>query len=166
MRYYLLTVIMAAFLSTTFGQAEKVQAMFVYNFIKYVEWPASSKSGNFVIGIYGNSSIYEELIKVAESKTAGSQPIVVKKIANAGEIADQHMLFIASNKSKELGDIVGIIGTKPTLIITESAGLIDKGAAINFVVIDNKQRFELKRENLSNKGLKISSELEKFAIMK
>jgi hypothetical protein len=166
MRRYLSTVFMTAIVSIAFGQAEKVQAMFVYNFTKYVEWPASTKSGSFVIGIYGNSAIYEELIKVAESKTAGSQPIVVKKIGNANEINDQHMLFIASNKSRELGDIISKIGTKPMLIITESSGLIEKGSAINFVVVDNKQRFELKRENLTDKGLKISSELEKFAIMK
>ncbi len=166
MRHFTLAVILETIVCTTFGQAEKVQASFVYNFTKYVEWPASTKSGNFIIGIYGNSAIYDELIKVAESKKAGSQPIVVKKIGNAGEITDQHMLFVAANKSREVGEIVTKVGSKPTLIITESANNIDKGVAINFVVVDNKQRFELKRESLTERGLKISSELEKFAIMR
>jgi hypothetical protein len=166
MRNILLTVILGAAMFTASGQAEKVQASFVYNFTKYIEWPTSTKSGNFVIGVYGNSPIYEELVKVAESKSAGSQPIVVKKIGSAGEITNQHMLFVAANKSREVGEIVSKIGSKPTLIITESTSTIDKGVAINFVLVDNKQRFELKRESLTDRGLKISAELEKFAILR
>ena len=166
MKQVLCFFVCVVFFMTTYGQAEKVQAMFVYNFTKYVEWPASAKSGNFVIAVYGTSAIYEELIKVADLKTAGSQAIEIKKINSVDEIASQHMVFVAQNKSKDISEVVSKIGSKPTLIITESAGLIDKGSAINFILVDNKQRFEMKKNNISDKGLKISSELEKFAIIK
>ena len=151
---------------TVYGQAEKVQAMFVYNFTKYVEWPVSSRSGNFVIAVYGNSPIYEELIKVAGTKSAGAQSIEVQKIKSLGDISSQHMIFISHDKSVDLSSIVGKIGNAPSLIITESDGLISKGSAINFVVVENRQRFELKKDNVTSKGLKVSSELEKFAILK
>lgn len=151
---------------TVYGQAEKVQAMFVYNFTKYVEWPVSSRSGSFVIAVYGNSPIYGELIKVAGTKSAGTQPIEVRRIKSVGDISSQHIVFISQDKSSDVGSIVGKVGDSPSLIITESEGLIGKGSAINFVVVDNRQRFELKKGNVTSKGLKISSELEKFAILK
>ncbi|NJM16808.1 MAG: YfiR family protein [Bacteroidales bacterium] len=46
----------------------KAQAMFLYNFSRLVEWPASAKSGDFVIGILGNSSIVEELTAYTQGK--------------------------------------------------------------------------------------------------
>ena len=36
----------------------KMRAMYVYQFTKYVDWPASSKQGNFVIGVIGNTHVY------------------------------------------------------------------------------------------------------------
>jgi len=42
--------------------------------------------------------------------------------------------------------------------------LVDKGAAINFVVRENKQKFELSKKNIENQKLKVSSSLEALAI--
>ncbi|HON19610.1 MAG TPA: YfiR family protein [Salinivirgaceae bacterium] len=165
-RFYQTLLILIFSASLTYGQAEKVQAMFVYNFTKYIEWPASTKSGNFVIAILGNSPIYEELIKIAESKNVGNQTIVVRKINSTSEISDQHIVFISENKSSEIERVTNKIGSNPILLITESSGMIGKGAGINFIIVDNKQRFEMKKENITSKGLKISSELEKFAIIR
>ncbi|MDD2564741.1 MAG: YfiR family protein [Salinivirgaceae bacterium] len=166
MKRFLSLSIALFFAIAVYGQAEKVQAMFVYNFTKYVEWPVSTRSGNFVIAVYGNSPIYEELIKVAGTKSAGNQSIEVQKVKSVGDITTQHMIFISQDKSVDLGAIIGKIGSAPSLIITEADGLISKGSAINFVIIENRQRFELKKDNVINKGLKVSSELEKFAILK
>ena len=165
-RFYQTLLILIFSASLTYGQAEKVQAMFVYNFTKYIEWPASTKSGNFVIAILGNSPIYEELIKIAQSKNVGNQTIVVRKINSTSEISDQHIVFISENKSSEIERVTNKIGSNPILLITESSGMIGKGAGINFIIVDNKQRFEMKKENITSKGLKISSELEKFAIIR
>ncbi len=151
---------------SAFSQAEKVQAMFVYNFTKYIEWPASAKSGNFVIAVMGSSTIYEELIKVAESKNVGNQTIVVRKINSPADITDQHIVFVSENKTSVIPQVMEKIGNNPTLVITESRGTLDKGVGINFIIVDNKQRFELKKDNITSKNLKISSELEKFAIIR
>ncbi len=166
MKNILIIVVLSLFTHLLYGQSEKVQAMFIYNFTKYVEWPASSQTGNFTICVLGNSPIYEELIKIAEVKSAGSQPIVVKRVKSVTEVSNQHILFISNNKSKESQSALSQITSNPTLIITETDGMLKNGSAINFIMVDNKQRFEIKKENITNKGLTISSELEKFAISK
>lgn len=148
------------------GQTEKVKAMFVYNFTKYVQWPAASQTGTFLINVYGNSPIFDELVKISEMKSAGAQPIVVKRVATPSEIANPHIIYVSANRQADIDQIIKQVSSKPTLIITESKGMIEKGAAINFILVDNKQRFEIKRDNITGKGLKISSELEKFAIIR
>ena len=148
----------------TFAQKEKMQSVLVYNFVaKFVEWPASYKSGDFVIGVLGNSSIIEEFNTIAAAKTVGSQKMVVRKFNSAGEITTCHVLFVTDSKMGELEASLGKVGN--TLVITDSDGGAKKGAAINFVIVDNKQKFELKTSNATKKGLKVSPELENIAIL-
>ena len=47
-----------------------------------------------------------------------------------------------------------------TLIITESEGACKSGAMINFVVRDDKLKFEIHKSNAAKFGLQISSKLE------
>src|ERR1035437_6326313 len=125
-----------------FAQTEKLQSVFIYNFIsKFVEWPAADKSGDFVIGVLGNSPILDELKTLAATRTVVSQKIVVKKFASAGEISACQVLYISDSKTSDLGAALGKISH--TLVVTNSDGAAKKGAAINFVVQDNKLKFEL-----------------------
>jgi len=157
-------VLILFFKINTFAQAEKLQSIFVYNFItKFVEWPASDKSGDFVIGVLGNSPIIDEFNQLAASRTVGSQKIVVKKFSSASEITSCHVLYVADSKTSEIATALGKIGN--TLLISNRDGAIKLGAAINFVIVDNKQRFELKTANATSKKLKVSPDLEKMAIM-
>ncbi|MCK4663551.1 MAG: YfiR family protein [Bacteroidales bacterium] len=147
------------------AQVPKLQSIFIYNFTKYIEWPASVRSGDFVIGILGNSPIEGELNNLAAAKKVGSQPIVIKIYKSADEIGVCHVLFIPSSKSDEIGKAVSKIGQKNTLIITEKEGMASKGSSINFVIRENKQKFELNMANTSKMGLKVSSSLQQLAIL-
>ncbi|PIZ05696.1 MAG: hypothetical protein COY57_05900 [Flavobacteriales bacterium CG_4_10_14_0_8_um_filter_32_5] len=50
------------------------------------------------------------------------------------------------------------------MIITEQEGLVDKGAGINFVIRENKQKFEMNKRNIEIQKLKVSSNLEALAV--
>jgi hypothetical protein len=50
------------------------------------------------------------------------------------------------------------------LIITEKSGLAQKGSSINFIMQDNKWKFELNEAATQSAGLKVSRELSKLAI--
>ncbi len=140
----------------------RIHAVFLYNFTKYVQWPTANQAGDFVIGVVGNSPIYDELTKIMTGKTAGSQKIVIKKFKNADDVGSCHMLFVPSNISFE--SVQAKLSGKPTLLITEKPGLAQKGSNINFVIKDNKWRFELNENSTRSSGLKVASELAKLAI--
>lgn len=143
----------------------KLKAVFMYNFTKYIEWPKTYQSGYFVFGIVGDSPLYEELIKMANSKKIGNQPILVKKFNSATEIEKCHLLYLTRSKSNELSDVLKKTKSGGTLVVTEQEGLVDKGAGINFVVRDNKQKFELNTKSLTGQKLKVSSNLEALAVV-
>lgn len=141
----------------------KIKAVFLYNFTRYFEWP-SNKTGSFVITIMGeNPNLINELNKMAATKTVGSQKIEIKSIKELKEVESSNILFLLPDKSAVLADAITKFKGKGTLIVTEKIGLAKVGSAINFIIDENKQKFELNKTSASKAGLKVSSALEPLA---
>lgn len=144
----------------------KIQSIFIYNFIKLIEWPSAYKSGTFNITVLGNDPIYNELVQLAKAKKAGNQTIKVSKVNDVGEIGNPHILYIPKSKSSDVSAAKGNIGPKSTLLITDSKSGINDGADINFIIVDNKPKFEITTKGVGAKKLKISSSLLNLGIQK
>lgn len=141
------------------------QSMFIYNFTRFTDWPENAKTGNFIITVIGNSDVISDLESFCVGKKVGLQNIVIKKVKEIEEITSTHILFVSYNKSAKMSEIVSKIAGSYTLLIAEKAGLCANGAAINFVLNEDKLRFELKVANATKYGLKINSKLESMAII-
>ncbi len=147
------------------AQKEKFEAIYIYNFTKKIEWPKEATTGDFIIGVLGNSAVTPELKKVAAAKKVGSRTIVVKEFSDVSNIESCHILYISPEKTNKLQDVKNHIGNNPTLFVTDKKGMAKSGAAINFFEKDGKLKFELNKNNAAKQGLKISTELEKLAIV-
>lgn len=148
------------------AQTEKMESVFIYNFIsKFIEWPAADKSGDFVVAVLGSSPIEAEFNTMAASKTVGSQKIVVKKFASVGEIGNCHVIYVPSSKKGQLGDVKSKIGSNSTLIVSSCDGGAKSGAAINFVTVDGKLKFELNKANAKSQKLNVADALSQLAII-
>ena len=143
----------------------KIKAVFIYNFTKYFEWPADYRTGNFVITVIGDLALYKELKEMGMKKSGGPQTFEIRTAGNLNEVERCHILFISSSYSNLLSEANVKMKGKNTLIITEKTGLAKMGAAINFVAVDNKQKFELNKKNAEKYGLLVSLNLEKLAIL-
>ena len=133
------------------------------NFTKLIEWPASYREGNFIVGVIGDSPLYAELVKMAKTKKVANQPLEIKKFSTVEDIGKCHILFVSENKSQDITSVVKKVKSNSTLIITSKQGLVDKGSGINFIVKNNRQKFELNKENVEKNKLKVSSNLEALA---
>src|SRR5690349_1613319 len=58
-----------------------VYANIIYRFTKYIDWPGSKKTGDFVIGIVGDSPLYDDLKSFIANKTVGDRKIVVARLS-------------------------------------------------------------------------------------
>jgi hypothetical protein len=148
-----------------FGQKEKIQSSYIYNFTNYISWPESSKSGDFIVGVIGSGPLLNELNTLAATKKVITQTIVVKQMGSVSDIDKCQVLIITESKSSQLQEALAKIGNDPTLVITESPGLATKGAGINFVVKDGKMLFELNKARIEKRGLKINSKLTALALL-
>lgn len=140
-----------------------VKAAYIYNFAKLIDWPSTSKEGNFIIGVYGTTNVYKELINKYSTKRIGTQDIEIKKLSDSPEVGSVHVLFVAQNNASNLKTILNNLQYEPVLIITESDGAIDAGSVINFLVIDNSLKFELNVSEAKNRQLIVGSRLKDLA---
>lgn len=166
MKRILLSLLALFFVSVAYMQTTipKAQTLFIYNFSRLIEWPANYRTGPFVIGIMGTSEVAGELEAYTRGKKVGSQDISIIRYKTPQEIATCHILFVPLAKTKQVTEILGILNGKSTLIITEKSGALDEGSAINFLIIQDKMKFELKPENASKYGIKFSSKLQEMAM--
>ncbi|MBS1950236.1 MAG: hypothetical protein OJF59_002158 [Cytophagales bacterium] len=143
----------------------EVYSMMVFNFVKYVQWPAGDNSQEFVIGVIGNSEIYNTLNTWYGGKSKGAKKYVIKKFASASEVTDCQVVFIDRSKSGEFEAVNTKVKGKGTLIVTDRNGLGTKGSCINFKTVDEKLRFELNQQAIEASNLKVSSALTSMAIL-
>jgi hypothetical protein len=143
----------------------RLKSVFIYNFTRYIDWPADYKSGDFVISMYGtNAAMLTELNNMAKTKTVGTQKIVIKNTTSLDGIGKCNILYVTTDVTTPISEIIAKIKGKATLLVTEQPGLAKKGSAINFVVVENRQKFELNQNNAEKNNLKVSSSLLALAI--
>ena len=146
------------------AQDEKIKALFIYNFTKYIEWPANAKQGTFVIGVLGETPVFDQLVANTSTRKVSTQEIVVKKYSKASEIEKCHIIYVPHDKSGNVKDILNRVKDWPTLIITDSPGMINTGSGLNFIMSNGRQSFEINTEYLDLKKLIYNSTLLKLGV--
>ncbi len=143
------------------AELEKYKSLFTLNFIRYIDWPEEAKQGDFVIGVVKNSSLAAVLEDKTTGKKFGYQNIVVKEFKNIESITDCQILYVSSNLnySKNASFLEAKLKNKNSLIITESKGAISNGSMINFVIAEDKLKFEISASNAQGYGLAFSNSL-------
>jgi hypothetical protein len=145
--------------------ASTMKAVFIYNFTKYIEWPDSDTTGCFKIGVIGNSSIITPLKNIEKEKRVNKIKIKIITINDPREIKDCRILLIDKSEKHRLADILSEISGKNILTIGDTPDFAASGMAINFIVINEKIKFEINSDALNRAGLKASSHLLKLAIL-
>jgi len=74
------------------------------------------------------------------------------------------VVFIDKSKSGEFDAVNNKVKGKGTLVITDKAGLGEKGSGINFKDVDNKLKFELNQRAVEASNLKVAGALTSMAI--
>jgi hypothetical protein len=144
----------------------KAYTLFVYNFMKYVEWPEAQSKGDFTVGVFGDSPIQKELQVLASGKKLRGRNIVIKSIGKPEDAANCQLLYISSSKSSQIKQLKEQMKDKPILFVGEREGLAKKGAALSFVTMeDDELKFDINKKEIETHQLKIASSLISLGIL-
>ena len=139
------------------------KSMFVYNFIKHIQWPSEAQS--IQIGIIGSDdALVTAFEKMAKAKSTPAQQIIIKKITTS-ELNSCHMIYLATGTpASSLTEISAQLKQKPVVVITDQENLTQKGAFISFKLLENKLKFQINKDAFDRCGLKVSGALVSMAI--
>jgi hypothetical protein len=140
----------------------QIKAAFLFNFAKFVEWPAAAfneATSPMVIGILGENPFRDELQRMIRGKFINNRPLVIKEFRSPAEATNCHILFISTSEKQQLPEILKSLHGTSVLTVSETGRFTETGGMINFVVEGNKVRFQINEAPARSAGLKISSKL-------
>lgn len=140
---------------------DKVKAAFVYNFAKFVDWPAdSTAAGDFQICVAGQDSLGSKISRTLEGKTLRNRTIRVRPISwTTDELTGCHMLYLNGSGSPNVERMLDAAQKKPILTIGEGENFNRNGGIIRFLLVDGKVRFTINQAAARTSGLNISAKL-------
>jgi hypothetical protein len=147
----------------------ELKAAFLFNFMKFVEWPAQQapKNGSpYVVGLAGKSSFADTMVGVFKGKTIGSHSIDVRILgekAGSEVLRECHVIFLFGADAESAGQKLASIRGASVLTVGEFQGFPEAGGVIGFKVVDDSLRFDINNSAAKNAGLTISSKLLKLA---
>lgn len=146
------------------SDADRVKAAFVFNFIKFVEWPAESfddPDAPIYVCVWGTKST-SALLATLHDKTAKSRAIHVLYTRDAGKLARCHVLYVSKSSAGAYRSIIRGISGRSILSISDISEFAENGGLIGLYRSDNQMRFAINLKATQASGLRMSSTLLKF----
>jgi hypothetical protein len=136
----------------------QVKAAFLFNFLKFVEWPPGAGDAPWVIGVLGHDPFGEVLDQTVRGKIVSGRPVEVRRYSRLSDVKGCNILFIGG---ADFGRI-GIPAQQGMLTVGEAPGFLKAGGTINFYIEDNRVHFEIQPAVARTAGLRLSSQLLKL----
>ena len=140
----------------------QVKAMFVYNFLKFVEWPPNASLGAtdpFVVVIIGEGATADATARFLESKSIGERPLLVVRNRSDQSLEGARAAFVAERDAKKLHRVLDAAAAAGVLTIGEGEDFTTHGGVIGLLVQDRKVRFDVDTSAAQTAGLRVSSKL-------
>ena len=139
----------------------ELKAAFLYNFAKFVEWPAGTFSDDgapIVVAVVGDDPFRASLDSVS-GKSANGRQVVVRRMSVGQDLRSCQVLFVSSSERRRLTEIVASIEGASVLTVGEMDGFASNGGMIRLTMEDNKVRFQINAGAARHARLRISSKL-------
>jgi YfiR/HmsC-like len=145
-------------------QEYQIKAAFLYNFAKFVEWPATAfkdAQSPLTLCILGKDPFGDALDSLRE-KTIEGRRLVIRRVSKIEEADKCHILFVSASEKDSLSHILKVTRSWNVLTVGDTKGFAESGVVINIISIGNKMGFEINLDAAEHTSLKISSKLLKL----
>lgn len=144
----------------------EVKAVFLFNFARFVEWPASQAATNenaLLIGILGEDPFGSALDHAVQNETIRELPIVIRRAKRIEDLPPCHLLYINLKDLQKVQAILRSLAGRGVLTVGEGEGFTRAGGMIAFRTEQQRVRFLINLDVAEREGFHISSKLLKVA---
>lgn len=156
----------AAVIAATASE-HKLKSAFLYNFTKFVEWPAqrfSTDTSPLVIALMADQDMLLEMTNVVANRSVNGRALHIRRVTKADDLHGIHILFVSSTENARYMSIRQGEDLEGVLTVGEDKECTLRGSSICFTYQGEKLRFEINVDTAARAQLKISAQLQKLAI--
>ncbi|HEX2163686.1 MAG TPA: YfiR family protein, partial [Thermoanaerobaculia bacterium] len=144
----------------------EVKAAFLFNFTKFVEWPAEAFAGRdapFRICVVGRDPFDGALGAIVAGERAAGRRLVAEHHARPEAAGGCQIVFFAGGDEADLLDRLPAAGARHRLVVGESAALLRAGGHFRFRLAGERVRLSVNLRALEAGRLRVSSRLLRLA---
>lgn len=161
-------IVFALSLSSGFAGAapavprEKVEAVYLLNFGRFVEWPAedfTNADAPFTIGVVGQDPYGPILDEVVRGEKIERHPIVVRRFSSVAELGSCHILYVAESEADRLDRLFEQLGDRHVLTVSSIPDFASRGGIVQFLHDRERVRFRINLRRAKKSALEMSAKL-------
>jgi YfiR/HmsC-like len=144
----------------------EVEAAFLYQFGRYVEWPSTRllDADAFNICVLGADPFGSALDDIVRGKVIADQAVAVKRIVGASESHSCRILFVSPSEENRVPAILKALEGTGIVTVGRGAQFTRRGGMIAFTSENKKVRFIVNLAAADAANVRLSSQLLRVAV--
>lgn len=138
---------------------DQFKAAYVFNFVKFVEWPEGVAADTVTICFAGGEGVYKALLAGIDDKRVGTRRLAALQIAEPLAGGACNALYIDAARVTDYT----FDGEPAVLTISDAADFAEHGGMIQLFTENHRLRFLINVDSAHRARLRISSDLLKLA---
>jgi hypothetical protein len=140
----------------------EIKAAFLYNFTKFVEWPAETfphVSTPVSLCVFGEDPFGGSLDAVVQGETLNGHRLAVRRPRDLTAARECQVLFISGSEKGRASEALSALKGTSVLTVGEGKDFLDQGGVIRLFLEQSRVRFDINLDAAERNHLKISSKL-------
>jgi YfiR/HmsC-like len=136
-----------------------LKAAFIFNLAKFIQWPAEKfahEDSPLVIGVLGDEAL-DRFTSSLRDKTIDKHRLVVRRIEQAKDLPECHVLFISRPAKQQVAELVETGRMSKVLTVGETDQFLELGGMIRFTLESDELRLEINDKRARSASLSIAA---------
>ena len=138
-----------------------VKAVYLFNFVKYVSWPAERNNPEVRICVTANDEFFALLQSAVQGEEVDGRPLRPVSLDGLDDAPTCQILYVGDSGTPDAK--AWLTAVKGRQVLTVADGTLNDDTVIAFVRDDNRIRFDISRASAGRRGLTVSSKLLRLA---
>jgi hypothetical protein len=141
--------------------AATLKAAFVYNFVKFTEWPqeALGRGERLSLCVLGDTSVADALERTIEVGGVDGHPLTVEMLGSESPTRACHLLYVSGLDGTRTGQLLAGLRKTPAFTVSDSDHFAEMGGVAQLIQENSRLRFAINVDAAQRAHLTISSRL-------
>ena len=139
-----------------------VKAAFVYNFVRFIEWPSTrwtSAEAPYVVCLVGGTPLGPALHATLTDRTVQDRAFDIRELEPADPGVTVCHVVVVAPSAEDFDDVIAMAGQPGVLTVGEGRSFAERGGMIALTEVGGKIRFAINLRRTKQAELTVSSQL-------